>query len=100
VFSLEKIATRPAPRGPQPAKSGLDAQLARISTRRGFLTAVVILNAASFAGAYVYNVMHLSAGLQYALDLKYFLYILVFHVTTSFVPKMRPKSPQLQPARS
>ncbi len=98
VFSLEKIASRPAPRGPQPAKSGLDAVLARISTRRGFLTAVLILNLASFAGAYAYNVMHLSAGLQYAFDLKFFLYILVFHVTTSFVPKMQPKSLPLQPA--
>lgn len=100
VFSLDKIATRPASRGPQPAKTGLDALLARIGTRRGFLTAVVVLNLMSFAGAYTYNVMHLSATLQYAFDLKYFLYILVFHVTTSFVPKTQPKVPTLQPAAS
>jgi hypothetical protein len=103
VFSLEKIALRPAPRAPQPVKTGLDRLLARISTRRGFLTAVVVLNLVSFAGAYAYNVMHLSAHLatplRYAFDLKYFLYILVFHVTTSFVPKPQPKLPALQPAR-
>src|ERR1035438_7748906 len=34
-------AIRQAPRGPQPMKTGLDGLLARISTRRGFLTAVV-----------------------------------------------------------
>ena len=96
VFSLEKIAVRPV--SPQPVKTGLAALLARISTRSGFLTAVIILNAVSFAGAYAYNVMHLSAGLQYAFDLKYFLYILVFHVTTSFVPKTQPKVSALQPA--
>jgi hypothetical protein len=103
VFSLEKIALRPAPRAPQPVKTGLDGLLARISTRRGFLTAVVLLNLISFAGAYAYYVMHLSADLaaplRYAFDLKYFLYILVFHVTTSFVPKPQPKLPTLQPAR-
>jgi hypothetical protein len=98
VFALEKIAIRPAPRSPQPAKTGLDGLLARISTRSGFLTAVVVLNVVSFAGAYAYNVMHLSASLRYAFDLKYFLYILVFHVTTSFAPKMKPKLPALQPA--
>jgi hypothetical protein len=107
VFSLEKIALRPAQRAPQPVKTGLDGLLARISTRRGFLTAVVALNLISFAGAYAYNVMHLSAHLaaplamplRYAFDLKYFLYILVFHVTTSFVPKPQPKLPALQPAK-
>ena len=98
VFSLEKIASRPASRNFQPTKTGLDALLARISTRRGFLTAVVLLNLVSFAGAYAYNVMHFSDRLKYAFDLKYFLYILVFHVTTSFVPKMQPKIPAVQPA--
>src|SRR5258708_10507892 len=65
VFSLEKIATRPAARSPRPVKPGLDGMLARIGTRRGFLTTVVLLNVVSFAGAYPYNVMHLSTPLHY-----------------------------------
>jgi hypothetical protein len=100
VFSLEKIAARPArPEArlreqasgeARPWRSGYERMLEAISTREGFLTLVVALNLVSFAGADAYQVLHLASGLQYGFDLRYFLYFLVFHVTMSFAPKRVP----------
>ena len=88
VFSLEKIAAAPA--RPHFA-GGIFTGFARsISTRRGFLVIVVALNLFSFVGAYAFQVRHVPS-LAYVFDLKYFLYALVFHVTTSMAPKSGPE---------
>jgi hypothetical protein len=89
VFYLEKL--RPArAREPVPVlhdATALDRMLARIGTRNGFIATIVTLNLLSLAGAYSYQVLHLSGDLAYLFQLNYFLYFLVFHVTMSFAPK-------------
>jgi hypothetical protein len=45
------------------------------------------MNVLSFAGAWSYQILHASTKLSYGFDLKYFLYFLVLHVTTSFIPR-------------
>ena len=85
VFSLEKIAAARA-------HPGLRGGIMRcLGTRRGFLSTVIVLNMFSFAGAYAYQVQQVSSNLAYGFDLKYFMYFLVFHVTTSLAPKSTPK---------
>jgi len=85
VFSLEKIAARiPALRSVEERRGSFFSWL---SSRRGFLTAVVVLNVLSFTLTWSFQIVNLSGKLAYAFDLKYFLYFLVLHVTTSFVPK-------------
>lgn len=92
VFYLQKLGAGPPPRPAQAPVTGFDRLLAAMTTRDGFITAIVVMNVVSFAGAYSYQVLHLSARLAYIFDLKYFLYFLVFHVTMSFAPKGVPKS--------
>jgi hypothetical protein len=92
VFYLEKIRERPAPPSPsQPVPGGLSRLLRYMTTRQGFINTIVTMNVVSFAGAYAYQVLGAGAGLNYMFDLKYFLYVLVFHVTVSFAPKGAPK---------
>jgi hypothetical protein len=67
-----------------------------MTTRQGFINTIVTMNVVSFGGAYAYQVLGAGAGLNYVFDLKYFLYVLVFHVTVSFAPKGAPK---VSPAR-
>jgi len=89
VYYLEKLRSARA-RTPVPVfgdSSSLDWMLARISTRSGFIATIVTLNLVSLAGAYSYQVLHLSGAWAYPFQLKYFLYFLIFHVSMSFAPK-------------
>ena len=95
VFTLEKIAARPQPK---PGSDGSFSFMKWISTWRGFVTAIAVMNVFSFACAYAYQVRHVSASLGYGFDLKYFLYFLVLHVTTSFVPKNLVQVAKVKPA--
>jgi hypothetical protein len=93
VFSLQKMAARnmeSRSRG-----GGFRSFFSWISTRRGFLTAVLALNVLSFLGAWSYQVLGRFGSLGYAFDLKYFLYFLVLHVTTSFVPRDSTRKSEL-----
>lgn len=85
VFSLKKTrrASLPAPS----AASLYDRMLASLRRRRSFLTAVILLNAASALCAfYFYQVAAAPSPLRFFLDYNYFLYFLVLHVTFSFAP--------------
>jgi hypothetical protein len=95
VFSLEKMAAHPAEG--QSLEEGF-ALFRWINTRRGFLTLIVVMNVLSFAGAWSYRVLEVSPKLAYGFELKYFLYFLVLHVTTSFVPRSLTRIPAV-PAR-
>ena len=85
VFSLQKMAAR-SPESRNYGRSGRSFS-SWIGTRRGFVATVVVMNVLSFAGAWSYQVLGISGNLAYAFDLRYFLYFLVLHVTTSFVPR-------------
>jgi len=101
VFSLEKIALRRSLPDSRPAMATanpvptrmtlLDRLLKRMSTQRGFLAAVIALNAVSFAGAYAWQVQQVHPALAYLFSFHAFLYPLIFHVTMSFAPKGPPK---------
>jgi hypothetical protein len=95
VFSLEKM-TAPAAVGRSREEGG--SLFRWINTRRGFLTVIVVMNVVSFAGAWGYRIMEVSPKLAYGFELKYFLYFLVLHVTTSFVPRNLTRIPAV-PAR-
>lgn len=97
VFSFEKMSAR---RRPTANLGNGFSFFAWISTPGGFAVAILILNASSLAVAYAYQIRHLSASLAYGFDLKYFLYILVLHVTTSFVPKSSVRVPAMSPVRA
>jgi hypothetical protein len=90
VFSLEKMASRSAESQSREEKFSF---FHWINTRRGFLTAIVVMNVLSFAGAWGYQIMEVSPTLAYGFELKYFLYFLVLHVTTSFVPRSLTRLP-------
>lgn len=98
VFSFEKMNGRRRPAADAGNRSF--SFFHRISTPKGFAAAILISNALSFLVAYAYQVRHLSASLAYGFDLKYFLYILVLHVTTSFIPKSPARVPAMSPARA
>ena len=85
AFSLEKIA---AARAHPRLRGGI---MRFLGTCRGFLSTVIVLNMFSLAGVYAYQAQQVSSNLAYGFDLKYFMYFLVFHVTTSLVPKSTPK---------
>lgn len=85
-FTLEKTGRKPAPQAGKRA-AGFDRLLQLISTRKGFLTFVILLNVLSFGGTYAYQVAEVWAPLRYAFSMDYFLYFLVFHVPMSFAPK-------------
>jgi len=93
VFYLEKLRTARAGSAVRvlPEGTALDRLLARITTRNGFIATMIASNVVSFAGAYGYQVLHLSGNLGYLFQLNYFLYFLVFHVTMSFAPKGAPR---------
>jgi len=84
VFSLEKMAM--SADEDQTRDDGFSL-MKWIQTRRGFLTTIVVMNILSFAGAWSYRIMEVSPKLAYGFELRYFLYFLVLHVTTSFVPR-------------
>jgi hypothetical protein len=86
VFSFEKIGAQPPVPAP-PQAAGSPGLLGLLRERRGFLKTVVLMNLLSFAGAGGYYLLHLSRAMAIIFDLKFFMYVLVFHVTTSFVPK-------------
>lgn len=92
VFYFEKLKSRRAPATSSPIGSSFEGLLKIISTRNGFLAAIIVMNVVSFGGAYAYYLPRLGGGMRYAFDLKYFLYFLVFHVTMSFAPKRREAS--------
>jgi hypothetical protein len=98
VFYLEKLRERPAPASSQPVEGGFNRLLRYMTTRQGFINTVLTMNAVSFAGAYAYQVLGAGGGLNFLFDLKYFLYVLVFHVTVSFAPKGGSKAPAPKPA--
>jgi hypothetical protein len=84
VFSLERIEVRVRTLHLKEAPARL---FCWTRSRPGFLTVVVALNVLSLALAWSYQIQHAAARLAFAFDLKYFLYFLVLHVTTSFLPK-------------
>jgi len=90
VFYLEKLRLQPSRTSPQQAVNGFDRFLQTVSTRQGFVVLILVLNAASFLGAYAYQSGALNSGWQYLFDFRYFLLVLVLHVTMSFAPKGRP----------
>lgn len=89
VFYFEKLRARPAPARPTaaPPADAFHRMLRWMTTVQGFTITVVVLNVLSFGAAYVYQVQQAAPWLAYGFDLRYFLYILVFHVTMSFMPK-------------
>lgn len=99
VFSLERAGARPvAPTQNRP--EGFAALLQVLRTVPGFLKAVVVMNVFFIGCAYAYYVLHISPALKIAFDFKVFIYLLVFHVTTSFVPKVSRGVAQLQPLKA
>jgi hypothetical protein len=91
VFYLEKLQHQPTLPSPQRSFNGYDRFLQIISTRRGFIVLVLVLNAFSFLGAFAYQSGALPSGWQYLFDFRFFLFVLVLHVTMSFAPKGRPQ---------
>ncbi len=87
VFNLEKIKLRQGKTLSHKSPQGFDRFLQIVGTRNGFLVFTLAMNAISFAGVFSYLLLKDSHWLGYAFSLKYFLYILVFHVTVSFAPK-------------
>jgi hypothetical protein len=94
VFSLERASARPAPIARQAV--GLKAFLQFLRTVPGFLKAVVVMNVFFMGCAYAYYILHLSPALKVPFDFKFFTYLLVFHVTTSFVPKISREATQFK----
>jgi len=102
VFYIEKIQNRPAPAAslaPLVPHSSIDRLLGAMSTTRGFLTVILLMNAVSFGLACATRVWGFASAsgalsvLGSAFTLKYFLYVLVFHVTISFAPKGGSQKP-------
>jgi hypothetical protein len=85
VFHLEKIAARARAVDHDYANGG-ERWLSALTTRPGFLRTVLLMNLASFAGAWIYQTTG-AAWMSYAFDVRFFLYVLVFHVTVSFAPR-------------
>jgi hypothetical protein len=87
VFSFQKMRAAPPANAMTLQATGFAEWLQPLRERSGFLKAVVVMNAISLAGAYAYYIAHLSPAMRIAFDLKFFMYVLVFHVTTSFLPR-------------
>jgi len=88
VFSLEKMAARSkTPQGSTEVAGSRMQWMQWMGRRPGFIKAIIAMNLLSFAAAWSYHVLHASTKLAYIFDVKYFLYFLVLHVTTSFVPR-------------
>jgi len=99
VFSLERAGASPTAQVVQHA-AGLSAFLQLLRTVPGFLKAVVVMNVFFIGCAYAYYILRLSPALRVPFDFKFFIYLLVFHLTTSFVPKISRGVTQLKPLKA
>jgi hypothetical protein len=87
VFTFDKmsaLAGWPQP----PARNSFDAWLARLREPKQFAGAVALMSLIAAGGVAWHYLGNGPAALRFGFDYSYFLYILVFHVTFSFQPKV------------
>ncbi|MEK6281828.1 MAG: hypothetical protein AABN95_15855 [Acidobacteriota bacterium] len=89
VFSYDKLLSS-GKQSPSPARNGslYDYLLGYLRLPPHFTAAVIMMHLISAAGVLWYYRGNGPATLRFFFDYNYFLYILVFHVTFSFKPKL------------
>jgi hypothetical protein len=92
VFSFDKLRPNEGQPNVTSVVGSYDRMLGYLRRAPFFALAVIVLNLISAAGVYWYYRGNGPLALRFALDYNYFLYILVFHVTFSFKPKIGFKS--------
>lgn len=87
VFTFNKMKAFSGVEAP-PIQNRFDAVLAFLRIPAKFAVAVLVMTVISAIGVWWYYLGSGPAALRYGFDYSYFLYILVFHVTFSFSPKV------------
>lgn len=87
VFTFNKMKAFSGIEGP-PIQNRFDAVLAFLRVPSQFALAVLVMTVISAVGVWWYYIGSGPAALRYGFDYSYFLYVLVFHVTFSFSPKV------------
>jgi hypothetical protein len=99
VFSFDKLRVKSQPPLGSVTNPRLyDRMLSYLGSRPHFTIAVIGLNVISVLLVLWYYRFGGPWGLRYLFDYNYFLYFLVFHVTFSFRPALRPATLQPQSA--
>jgi hypothetical protein len=100
VFSVDKL--RATSNNENPVRSDVERQgsiydriIGSFSSLPRFIGLVLVLNLISAAGVLWFTKLQGPAPLRYVFDYSYFLYFLVLHVTFSFAPKWKPKTPMV-----
>lgn len=103
VFSFDKLRVkRPATARPPTSLNPYDRVLTYLGSTPHFTAAVIVLNLISAVGVLWYYRLGGPGAVRYFFDYNYFLYFLVFHVTFSFRPTLRPatETPSLVPHKN
>ena len=87
VFTFDKMRVWAGLAQP-PARNGFDSWLARLRVPTQFAGAVALMSLIAAGGVAWHYLGNGPTALRFGFDYSYFLYILVFHVTFSFQPKV------------
>jgi hypothetical protein len=100
VFSFDKLRAKlSSPARPAISLRPYDKVLTYLGSKPHFTAIVIVLNLISAVGVLWYYRLGGPGALRYFLDYNFFLYFLVFHVTFSFRPRLRPASEAAKPAQ-